>query len=446
MATINFLYRSTKEKAPLTLRLLFRHNKEDFVFDCKTKYEIEKDYWKKDHFKNKKDATIKNKQVKVNKDLLEIENFVLDNFNKTNPSRINKKWLVEQINLYYNPPKEKQKSELVTDAIKNIIDNAHLRDNDKDGKGLSQCRINAYNRLLELFNKFQGENQYKVKELNKEVFDDFKKWLFDKQNYSNTYAFKKLSDLKTVCKDARANGIETSTELTDIKTKQLTAYDNDMDVIFLSTKEIEKIEKATLLKDAHINARKWLILACYTGQRGGDLIKITESNFKKTKNKECIELTQQKTNKKVEIPILPKVREIYNTGLPYKVSTQKLNKYFKEIGKLAEINTPTMGRIIEANEDPKIKKKRGVKKVRPKHKYISTHIGRRSFASNHYCKLPTPIIMKVTGHSKESTFLTYINQSDDSHIDAFLEYYKKEELKEKKETNLKVIGKKASNN
>jgi integrase len=445
MATINFLYRSTKEKAPLTLRLLFRYNDSDFVFACKTKYEIEKDYWSKDHFKKRKDANIQNKQVDVNKDLKEIENFILNKFNETNISRIDKKWLEEQINSYYNPQKENQKSELVTDAIQNIIDNAHLRDNGKGGIGLSQCRINAYNRLLELFNKFQGKNQYKVKELNKKVFEDFKKWLFDKQNYSSTYSFKKLSDLKGVCKDARANGIETSTELTDIKTKQLTAYDNDMDVIFLTPEEINKIEKATLLKEAHINARKWLILACYTGQRGGDLIKITESNFKKTKVKECIELTQQKTNTKVEIPILPKVREIFESGLPYKFSTQKLNKYFKEIGKLAEINTPTMGRIIEADEDTNIKKKRGVKKIRPKYKYISTHIGRRTFASNHYSKLPTPIIMKVTGHSKESTFLTYINQSDDSHIDAFLEYYKKEELKEKKETNLTVV-KKASNN
>lgn len=446
MATINFLYRSTKEKAPLTLRLLFRHNEKDFVFACKTKYEIEKDYWKNDHFKNRRDATIQNKQVEVNNDLKKIENFILTKFNETKTTRVNKKWLDEQMELLYNPKKENQKSELVTDAIQNIIDNAHLRDNGKGGIGLSQCRINAYNRLLELFNKFQGKNQYKVKELNKKAFEDFKKWLFDKQNYSSTYAFKKLSDLKGVCKDARANGIETSTELTDIKTKQLTAYDNDMDVIFLTHEEIKKIEKATLLKEAHINARKWLILACYTGQRGGDLIKITEANFKKTKVKECIELTQQKTNTKVEIPILPKVREILESGLPYKVSTQKLNKYFKEIGKLAEINTPTMGRIIEADEDTNIKKKRGVKKIRPKYKYISTHIGRRTFASNHYSKLPTPIIMKVTGHSKESTFLTYINQSDDSHIDAFLEYYKKEELKEKKETNLTVVNKASNNN
>ena len=79
--------------------------------------------------------------------------------------------------------------------------------------------------------------------------------MFDKKNYSPTYTFKKLSDLKTVCKDARANGIETSNELTDIKTKQLSAYEGDMDVIYLNLEEIEKIEKATLLRESHIRSK-----------------------------------------------------------------------------------------------------------------------------------------------------------------------------------------------
>ncbi len=441
MATIKFLLQSKSDNAPIYLRLSVSRGN---TFYRKTGLHINPKDWGDKGLPKNQNTSSDNKDLIT--DLKDLDSKILKNFNNDNSKGvvINGDWLQNKIDIHFKRISETTQSELVTDAIQSIIDNAHLRDNGKGGIGLSQCRINAYNRLLELFNMFQGKNQYKVKELNKKAFEDFKKWLLDKKNYSHTYAFKKLSDLKGVCKDARANGIETSTELTDIKTRQLTAYDNDMDVIFLTPEEIEKIEKATLLKDAHKNARKWLILACYTGQRGGDLIKITENNFKKTKVKECIELTQQKTNTKVEIPILPKVREILKSGLPYKVSTQNLNKYFKEIGEIAEINTPVIGRIIEADENPKIKKKRGIKKERPKYAYISTHIGRRTFASNHYRKLPTPIIMKVTGHSKESTFLTYINQSDDSHIDAFLEYYKKEELKEKKESNLTIV-KKANN-
>ena len=32
----------------------------------------------------------------------------------------------------------------------------------------------------------------------------------------------------------------------------------------------------------------------------------------------------------------------------------------------------------------------------------------RSFASNYYGKIETPLLMNITGHTKESTFLTYI--------------------------------------
>ena len=69
MASINFLYRSTKEKSNLILRLLYRDNQKpstvkdritkelisvnytDYNFGAKTKFEIEKNYWSKQHKK-----------------------------------------------------------------------------------------------------------------------------------------------------------------------------------------------------------------------------------------------------------------------------------------------------------------------------------------------------------------------------------------------------------
>ena len=47
---------------------------------------------------------------------------------------------------------------------------------------------------------------------------------------------------------------------------------------------------------------------------------------------------------------------------------------------------------------------------------------RRSFASNYYGKIETPLLMHITGHSKESTFLTYIgtHQNKDALADLFM--------------------------
>jgi integrase len=438
MATIKFLLQSKSESASIYLRLSLNQYTS---FKRKTGLSVNaKDWISKKGLPKQNTATNKN----LTTDLEELRNHLLKQINSANSNAevITSDWLFHNIEVFFKRASNSKHSELVIDAIQNIINTAHIRDNGKGGIGLSKCRVNAYKRLLVLFNEFQNNNNYKVSQLDKSFFDKLKKWLLDKKAYSATYSFKKLSDLKTVCKDARSNGIETSSELNDIKTKQVATYDDDMEVIILTPTEIKKIEKATLTREALINARKWLILACYTGQRGQSLTtRVKKENFEHYGADLVIKIRQKKGNKAVIIPVLPKVKEIYENGLPYTISLTKLNKHFKDIGKIAGLNEPTMGRIIEAEVKGK---KRGVKKLRPKYKYISTHIGRRTFASNHYGKIPTPIIMRVTGHAKESTFLGYINQTDDSHIDTFLDYYKTKELKERKQPQLNII-KNASN-
>ena len=54
----------------------------------------------------------------------------------------------------------------------------------------------------------------------------------------------------------------------------------------------------------------------------------------------------------------------------------------------------------------------GVSKIvtKPKYELIGSHIGRRSFATNYYGKIPTALIMSVTGHLTESSFLMYIDR------------------------------------
>ena len=61
----------------------------------------------------------------------------------------------------------------------------------------------------------------------------------------------------------------------------------------------------------------------------------------------------------------------------------------------------------------------------PKHELITTHSFRRSFATNYYKKMPTPILIAITGHSKESLFLQYINASEDkdANADLFRTFY-----------------------
>ena len=66
--------------------------------------------------------------------------------------------------------------------------------------------------------------------------------------------------------------------------------------------------------------------------------------------------------------------------------------------------------MTETEPDSKIfRKKTGMYK---KYDLITSHIGRRSFASNFYGKIPTTYLIYVTGHSTEAMFLNYIGKSN----------------------------------
>ena len=59
----------------------------------------------------------------------------------------------------------------------------------------------------------------------------------------------------------------------------------------------------------------------------------------------------------------------------------------------------------------------------PKYAFVTSHIMRRPFASNYYGKIETPLLINITGHSKESTFLTYIgtHQNKDALANLFMQ-------------------------
>jgi hypothetical protein len=129
MATINFLFRSTKNEGPLTLRLLFRNNDVDHVYGSTIKLKVTKEYWTKQHNnKRLKDIAVISQRNKVNETLSSIQDFILNEFDKTDASLVDKKWLEYQINQYYNPTKEPEK--LPTDFISYLEKYLELKKND----------------------------------------------------------------------------------------------------------------------------------------------------------------------------------------------------------------------------------------------------------------------------------------------------------------------------
>ena len=406
MASINFLYRSTKENANLNLRLLFRYNDKDYVFGAKTKFEIEKNYWSKQHKKKSKDIDITNKQTEVNNKLNKIENHVLNAFNSVNTVNINKEWLQTQIDYYYNPPQ--QKKEIPTDLIKYIDYYIDYRKNEITKSTLKKIKV--VKQLLIRFEASRNQTIF-INEINDSFKNEFVNYC-KKELYASGTIQRAFVWIKTFCKHARFLGIEIHYQLDSLNIKR----SKKSDKIYLTFEDLTKIENISKnnLTDSLENAKDWLIISCYTGQRVSDFMNFTDEQIRIEDGKHLIEFTQKKTGKNMTVPLHSKVLEILkkrNGKFPYKISDQKYNDFIKTVCELAELNQPTKGsKMKETEKSSRIYRKQlGTYK---KHELITSHIGRRSFATNFYGKIPTTYLIYITGHSTEKMFLNYIGKSN----------------------------------
>jgi integrase len=409
MASINFLYRSTKEKANLNLRLLYRHNAKDYVFGAKTKVEVSKIYWSKQHKKKSKDIEITNLQTEINGELNKIENHVLKALNSVNPESITKEWLSSQIDYYYNPQIENK--ETPKDLI-NYID-FYI---DKRKEEIKINTIRKFEVLKSKLERFENnrKKQILIKEVNENFKNEFVKY-FKEKLYSFSTLQRDIKHIKTLCMHANFLGIETHLQLPKLK------YEVDKDKtkvekIYLTFEDLTKIENIDKIKlsESLENAKDWLVISCYMGQRISDFMGFTKEQIRIEEGKHLLEFTQKKTDKLTIIPLHPKVLEILNKkngNFPYRVSDQKYNDFIKTVCVLAEVNEPTKGsKMIETEKGSKIfRKQTGIYK---KHELVTSHIGRRSFATNFYGKIPTTFLINITNHSSEVMFLNYIGKSN----------------------------------
>jgi len=319
-------------------------------------------------------------------------------------------WLQYQIDLFNNKVKIVD-LDILTNSIDAYIDN----------KGnLTRGSIKNLDNLKKFVISYEKDAlkgaQILIRNIDLKFIDDFKKYHICKGrsvNYIGTY----ISLLRAVVNAASLNGIPIHSQF-----KQIKAIKEDKDpdeIIILTEAEQELVKEATLIREAHINARKWLLLGCLIGQRASDLLNITDANVKAINNMKIIELKQQKTGKLVAIPLLPDALEILENGMPRKISLEHFNQYCKDICEIAKIDTLVKGKM-------RIDKKRTLTRgYYKKWQVISSHVCRRSFATNFYGRIPTSNLMNITAHGTEAMFLKYIGKTTYDNAYQMLEYFNK---------------------
>lgn len=407
MATVNFLFRSTKENAPLNLRLLFRHDDKDHVLGAKTQLDVSKYYWTKEHTqKRPKDVEVSNRQQEVNTELNKIENHILKAFDDVNPLLVTKDWLKLQVDLYYNPPKKN--AEIPTNLIEYITFYIEYRKHE-----IKPTSTKKYNVIKSKLERMQSERKQPI--LIQDVNDNFKNEFVAYQKskgYAQNTIQRELVFVKTFCKHARFLGLETDPQLDSLRIDKAKA-----EKIYLTFDELEAIEKQDFEHDYLNNTRDWLIISTYTGQRVSDFLRFTKKMIRIENGKSLLEFRQTKTDKLMTIPIHKKVMQILekrNGNFPRSISDQKYNDYIKEVCKITGLNgTPSLTQKIQGSK--LMETKNGYRKVSAKYEkfdLVTSHIGRRSFATNFYGKIPTTYLIYITGHSSETMFLNYIGKSN----------------------------------
>ena len=187
--------------------------------------------------------------------------------------------------------------------------------------------------------RFESETKKKllIKDINQDFKRDFEEYCYADGYSTNTIA-KAFKTVKTICKFAKKKGYEVNNELDEVKLKT-----EESDKIYLNFEELELIENLQDIPDYLDNARDWLIISCYTGQRVSDFMRFNSSMIKHAKNKKeesisLIHFEQIKTKAKIALPVHEKVMEILkkrNGEFPRAISDQPYNRFIKEVCKKA---------------------------------------------------------------------------------------------------------------
>ena len=405
MATIGFRIR-TKNNCYVFIKIYLYAPKSKRL-ETSTGIKVYSKFW------NKKLQQIRHESPnykKNNQKLFELKNFVLEKLTDDPKNDLDLRWLKLVIN-EFNGGQIFTEENTVIFQSKLWIKNNSLR--------LKPNTIKFYYVFIKVIVEFEKDVNQKLlfETLNLDLLEKFKNWLLIERKYSINYSNGIIKGLKTISKEVLKREIKVNQQVF-----YLSCFKNDGSkkiINIISISEFEKIKYLEIKSKSLLNSKKWILIGYSIGQRVSDLLELTIDNIRQANNVGLyVDINQKKTGKFVTVGIIDKiVIDIILNSFPYKISNSKFNQDIKKIAELAEIKQIVEGYKYDGS------KKRSFLGHFPKHQLLSSHDLRRSFATNHYGKIPTPILMKLIGHSRESTFLEYVgkNANMDTYADILMD-------------------------
>ncbi len=426
MATGKFRTKTDNDWNTIYYRL-----KESKVFDieCSIGIQIPNQRWS--HSKQEVLPTPDFDFKEINLKIRELDLYIRKEYGNAtiNSEIVNTAWLKQKINIFFNKVTdniEVNASVFFTNFIESFIEDSKTKKTRKNTL-IKPRTIQHYNTTLKKILAFEEQERTKIKltDITITFHTKFIDFLETKQKLNPNTIGGYIDDIKLFCNNAEKKDFVISKEF---KLTEFYSPTNKTNDPYLKEEEINLIYNQVFEQDYLDNARDWFIVGLRTGLRISDFLKLTTENiedgfiFKKT----------LKTDYPVIIPIHEQVENILakrNGAFPRSISDQKFNDYIKIICEKAGFTEVVDGAkltkvIVKENGKKKTLHRKQVGKF-PKHELISSHICRRSFATNLYGKIDTLTIMKITGHSTESQFLGYIKITPKEYAEKLKAYWKK---------------------
>lgn len=365
------------------------------------------------HFNNEKgevryiaEATEKDQ---INSDLRNLKTHIFNKLPRGNDlSEISHEWLFTTIDRFWNPEKYIPKVFDLFSFIQDFIDKAPTKAISKSGNPVCYKQIREYERTFHYLSQYSKEKDKSLdfKDIDLDFYQDFIDYLKSENLATNTIG-KKIQTLKIFLNAATDLGYN---QYRHYKSPRFVAISEESQSIYLSQDELQMIYDLDLPENLKLDrVRDLFIVGCWTGVRFSDISQITPDSI----DGDFISIKQSKTGGRIVIPVHPTVKAIldkYDGTLPPIISNQRFNEYLKVVAKKAKLKDKVHISITKGG----ITKSTAYKKW----KLVTTHTGRRSFATNNYnMGVPTLTIMAITGHRTEAAFLKYIKVTPKEHAE-----------------------------
>lgn len=360
---------------------------------------------------------------KLATDLVKLSAFIQDEYTNdfTQGISFNNDWLKSKINKFFERPDEnteqKPDDNLFSVYLDNYIDYRKLK---------GETKITTERKFNQLRTKFKSYEKKKrtkflISDIDSRFILTFRKYMIEDLKNMESTANEIIRKLKTVLLNARdMDDKNTHKTINKLKIKSTESVK-----VFLSLAEIEMIKDSKIVGTDLQHAKDWLIIGCNTGQRVSDLLRMNKEMIYTVTDSDgesfdLIRLKQEKTGNNVSIPINEDVQTIlekYDGDFPPTFGQKGdskfvlFNRYIKKVCELSGIRNIVKGRVF--NDDTK----RNEITETEKHNLISSHVCRRSFATNYYGdnRFTTAELMAITGHKTETVFLNYIGKTKEEH-------------------------------